>query len=742
MRALLFAVILLATSSATAEPVPVIEAGREDEIRALVLPYRTGTVVRDGFELESISVQRTFIRLLLRGPGDSEAALRLEHPSATAALAEGATSPDGARLATRSASFALLVEESPAAAAAALNALIDAVAANDPGHFWRVERLAVAPPPPTTPLLHSLRRLAVGTKAWLLDGLSLALVALLFLGWYLRRTFRDIARPLRHAFALAGIVALGILLRLLLSEDTTLTAWPYSRVVPLAREIYDRPLLAHLLGLFSGRVFLIELNSWTNFGLAAITPLVVFAAARPLIGTRPALLAALIMAILPMHIRFSRSDVYSIQSIVFTALTLALSHAALTAERRFTCAALLVLLTRTAFETYTLRPLNLLLAPLFVAAVILLLRGSADKQPPASQRTARAWRGALVACLLTAVAGLALREFVSLHSDQVGEGLGLETLYNAALTVFNLDYNTLLNPHMTPPLLAPLALLGAYSLWRQARGPRLVLFLWVWLGLFFATHAYVLPFNPLMQARYHLHLLLPFALLSAAGLDALWRWRTLAGAAAVVVLLASPLIHAEFARAAPLDMQNEFAFVRALRAHIPEGCTVLEYGGEFHENDFSRLARGGTYLDGSGEKSQNLWDVIIAGGGPEVHDSRISAADTVRRTLDRVLAAPPDCLFLYEGLRCWSEKHHDQIWAEACKTFRAELELAPVAHKRFAPRVYDANFAAGFGPDLRNPPFSEIELSLQRVQGRRATPREGRELAPASARPAPSSFGR
>ena len=69
-----------------------------------------------------------------------------------------------------------------------------------------------------------------------------------------------------------------------------------------------------------------------------------------------------------------------------------------------------------------------------------------------------------------------------------------------------------------------LLVFGGVAAWRSGRRAR-VGFRVAWRLGFFLTHAYVLPGNVAMQARYHLHLVVPAVFLAALGLEALWMHR-------------------------------------------------------------------------------------------------------------------------------------------------------------------------------------------------------------------------
>jgi hypothetical protein len=133
---LVFAITFV-TTWARAEPVPVIEAGREQEILALFHPHQLGKEVTPGWKLWDVNVSPRGIRVECHGPNAGRAAMRLVHP--------GGGGGDG----VHAKSF-LIQRESGGdpAGSAALEKLTAAVVANDGGGFFRsmgVPRVEVAP---------------------------------------------------------------------------------------------------------------------------------------------------------------------------------------------------------------------------------------------------------------------------------------------------------------------------------------------------------------------------------------------------------------------------------------------------------------------------------------------------------------------------------------------------------------------------------------------------------------------
>ncbi|MEO7330199.1 MAG: hypothetical protein ABI193_16610, partial [Minicystis sp.] len=127
----LFALVLLASPARAGGPgdgFPIVQSGREADIRALVVPHALLKEVRPGWTLAGIAIGATTIRFVVKGPGETTATLRLEHP-------------DRAPSKERSASFALHRESHAEAGVEpppldVLDSLVLAILHNDKGNFW------------------------------------------------------------------------------------------------------------------------------------------------------------------------------------------------------------------------------------------------------------------------------------------------------------------------------------------------------------------------------------------------------------------------------------------------------------------------------------------------------------------------------------------------------------------------------------------------------------------------------
>jgi hypothetical protein len=679
--ALVLAVLVVREAAASR---PVIPPERERDIAALFQPYEFGEELTPGWTFHSFAIDRATVVVWVAGPGFGKARLfgrfTLDHPDYAP--------PDSRRVG----SFALTIVDQPAGSEAALAVLSDALARNDAGRFWPELGAIAADGEPTM-------RFAGKWAGWSRDGLLAAALLLASMLALLGQALHEAGERRRLVGGvLVAIVVVAALLRWWLTPLATLEPWSYDRFMVVARMIYEGPLLARLQ---SGPVFATDAITTTVLVCALLAPLSVYLLARALLADeRAALASAGIVAILPMHIRFSHGDVASIPSLTIAALTFALAHAAVRARQPWWWLAALPGVVLGLGLAFLLRPLNILYAPLVLAAVYVHQGVHVDK---ASLSRPRFVALALVVVALTALVGVP--HLLGDYADNVREGLSLDTLVSMVRVLLSVEFNTLINPRFTPPGLSALAIVGAWSLARRKRW-RLFALLVGWLLASLGTHAYVVPRSPFMQARYHLHLVVPFVCLAACGLEALLErvrahpLRKPIAALVFAYLLASPLLHRGFIRDVDFNDQREWTWVHGLRDTIPPDCTILEYGGV---SSGARFARVGSYVERNVPRRR--WQVIEllepAQGEPELDDA-----------VRELLADPPACTYWYEGLTCFGNRPADTAIAPVCAAIPGFVALEEVERLEFESRPYDENLAEGL---TENEP---VVLRLYRVHRR------------------------
>jgi hypothetical protein len=658
---------------------PVIPPGREPELLALFQPYALGDELAPGWTLHSMNIDKATVILWIAGPqpaspggpralggGEAQkqayAEVRLDHID---------YGPPGAE---RLPSFAWSVVESPPGCEPALASLRERIAVNDDGRFW------AAAPVADGGVVEDVR--ARRTMAWSSDGLLLGLVFALALAALLRDTLRDVEPWLR--WALLGVVLVGVLLRLTLPVRVSMDPWSYTRVLVVAQLVYGGPLLAVL---HPEPVYLTELLHGTSLVLSMLAPLTIYPHARSvLLDSRAALVTAALLAVLPMHLRFSASDTGFMPMITLASMAFALTYAALHEPRRAWAALMFALIPVLVALLFLLRPLDAIYVPLLLGLPFIAQGMHEDRPRPAGVRIA------LLGLLLLGVTlAVGAPHLLGKHGHDIDAGLDVETLRSALGVLFDVRFNALLNPSITPPGLLLLALLGGWDLARRRR-LRLLGYLLVWMVSFLVVSAYVVPREPLMQARYHLHLVTPFLLLAAVGVDATLRalaklgrtrGRVLAGIVAAY-LAASPLLHVRFIRDVEFNEMREWMFVHDLRDEIEPGCVVLEHTGMGTD---SRMERVGAYIE-AGVPRQRFTHVSLARDdeGQYLSDEALA-----------MLTEPPECLYLLHSLPCYSAKRDEQPIAPVCHDALGYLQHQQHVRMVFESRVYDENLGAHLG---------------------------------------------
>lgn len=523
------------------------------------------------------------------------------------------------------------------------------------------------------------------------DGVFLSIVVFGALLVVVGRQLRS--APRGTGLALVGIVAFGAAVRLGIAIPAPMNAWSYVRTLPLADAIWTGPVLADLAAVLGLAPHFVDVVSWTNFACSVVTPVAYFAHARYLLRDhRSALLAAALIAILPMHVRFARSDVQFVMSLLGSSLTFVALYAALAEPSRSIRWAATALVPIASVATYSVRPENLAFYALDLAALALYLRAPVPRA-----------RLATVAALLTCAAGYsAVTHLLPLFGSQVRAGLSAQTLLWALRTAIDPVRNTLVNPWMTPPGVVALSALGAVLLVRRGERAR-VLFLVGWLATFFGIESSVHPSAPAMQARYHLHLVTPVVLLAAAAGPWLAARSRRAQLLCYAYLASAPFVHLGFERDVDYSDMQEWAFLRRALAEVPRGCTVLEpmpaiSPAEPSRISASRVARLSTVLR-DGQSTFDVRAVQLAELPAPSPDLR--QPERVTAEAAKLLADPPACLMLYEGLACRTHHPPGTDVAPACEDAKRVAELDLVESATFVAHAYDDPISGPFliGPN-------------------------------------------
>ena len=209
----------------------------------------------------------------------------------------------------------------------------------------------------------------------------------------------------------------------------------------LARQVEASPLLWLFGPTGDGELYRMDLMFWVHTGLAMVTPIVVFTHARHLFDSAgAALAAALIIALLPMDLRFSRSEVAFIPSIALSSLTFACIYSCIKERSRIIAGAALVVFVILASSTFTVRPLNIIFLPLFLVTMIWLADGDTS--------AIRKW---VVGGVLLIVGVAVIKNTLMVnYAQDLSDGTAWATLEDGFLGLFEVGTNTLINPTITP----------------------------------------------------------------------------------------------------------------------------------------------------------------------------------------------------------------------------------------------------------------------------------------------------
>jgi hypothetical protein len=686
-----FCLVVLTLMSGRAEASPVIPPGKEAVVLGLLAPHSMGSEVVPGCTVRSVQIGARTIDIVVLAPGEELGSMRLSPPSRFGG-------------GTGSKSFEIEIEAKNDPVRECVEVVRKAVLANDDGTFWAENTIvpvegsswwggadreggATADEDLFEALERMRRTIASLGGPWIEDGTVHWLAIALGIAVLLRASARRDGRWVLLVVGVAVFVGFG--LRVWLSAEVDMAPWPYSRMMSPARRMIFGPGLATITGSAVSAQAVIFACVFV-YGL--LTPAALYVHARYLLADpkRAAMVAGLV-ALLPLHIRFSHSDTAFIPSITTSALTFALIHVVTREQSRWARWTALVGLPLAMILMFSVRPLNIMYMPLMLATCVLRGWSTLSKR----------WVIAAVVVVCVATFGFGVPDLLDRYGSDVERGLSLEVLQSSVGVLFSWDYNVLINPQITPTGITLLAGWGSWTLWKRSER-RLLAFLWVWLLLFIVAHAYVVPHSVAMQARYHLHLVAPFLMLAACGLAELFdregrRWFY----ACVAYVAFVPVLHRGFITDTAYNDMVEFAFVRETAAGVPDGCTVVEYTGEHHgESRFARMA----FMVQRGESFQRFESVLTfdegtSGDDPLTPDARASLHDA------------DGCTFVYTGLTCQGLKDPGEAVHPVCRELTQGLELEVEATQRTPSRPYDGNYAGGF--EEGNP--DHMTLTLYRV---------------------------
>lgn len=635
----------------------IIRPGRESELRALVAPLQLGGEVNGGWILQGFSVARSRVEYRL-ARGEEEHRLVLQPPTW-----RGSTGKLGT-----SGSFILAWkaggQDPDAGALAALRAVARRVQANDRGAFWK--GCAAAGP-------------VVSSPPWLLQ-LNRAILALaLLLALLSVRPLWTASRELggRYWLAMAGVLALALCLRALLPPHAPLHANTHGirelREVLLGHDalipnllmgqygLARHALLSALAPVFGGTAAGLI---WANVVLGSLTASALGLATTALTGSRVAgVLAALLLACLPAHVRLSASESGLLAYNLFLALSLVAARLAVTTGqwRLYALASLL-----TAFTTQL--HLVSLAAPAVLLAALL-----AQKTERSSGTVLLCWYfpGGVgiffrkhrwkVLAAAAVVLTLAAPHAVAMVSDHWQAGQARGDL--SGLGGWFSSANLLLNPRVTPILLPVAAACGVALVARGQPAMALVGLL----GLAAISWLHLLVNAAFSDAvRYQTTTLMLITPAAAHGLAWLLQRARWPGLVTVAALLASA-VPGLWLIAQPDNEALEQAFIGRSVARLPRQATLVLLDERLADRklltdfpDYLLLEHG------------RRWDVVRAG---ELRRRRVRGP-----------------LVYYQGLTCASFTDDERRRGAAgtvrreCERIRRRYRLRPITEGRLAAR--------------------------------------------------------
>lgn len=708
--------------------VPVIEAGREREVKALFSPHQVGVALPEpanDWTFDQIRVMDNRIVMVLKGPGGETSEPWLGPASCAPETAE------------RAASFYLTrPSDSPKEAT---DLLWSAVQRSDTGGFYRTFVDPEPARPKSSPVARELkpaperprddaapRRVKRKASSWFKTQSALAVVVLLgLLGglfgllYHLRELHLRGQGSGRSWALLGGITAMGAIARLATPATFLREAYPLPNVHYLVHgldwggEIATYPQAQALLARGLSPVLAANpFDAWfqLNLVLGVVSIPAAWAAGAALTRSRNvATAAALLMACWPQHIRFTASESTHVGFVLGILVTIALAALAARSNRSLPFVALVF---ATALTVLT-RPEGALIVPGLAVLVLGAGAGTRDVLKRPLKLAAVLVAGALIAPTLLHIA---TSDSASAFDPDAGTGeaLSVHTLTTLMTRLlWPSEHNAFFDPATCPPWLYLLAIAGAVIRWRRPQPDGLnrlgLLGLLVIAMTYFTLYAGMEPAITVWgMGRYHLSILPIMVLLSALGLDTLSEalsarakhaW---SGPAAVMVIpMVGMLLWWPAVMALPMDWQTELDW---LLRRGRTATTQIQLPARLVLPDNRRRFR---------DLSPRAPIIALSGG-----EAREETSVTVAQAIEHLEPTSEEPVYFLEGLYCFLAVDRDEQENPQCEAMKATFDLELID----SVQVTSPSFLVGYTDLRREAPFS---LSLWRVTGRRLSPAEG-----------------
>ena len=504
-----------------------------------------------------------------------------------------------------------------------------------------------------------------------------------------------------EGLSLAGALITGAILRLVLPTVTVLKeAYPFRgfRAITAPFPGMDNPaelglpIIQHAISgvllWFSPGLYPDEAFTYLNLSLAILSPLLVFLVLRAWTigdarGNTTALLAAWLMALLPLHIKYSASEALTIASQAYLAgalLSLGLlsrNRASVPGRRLLASVGLGI----SAWLLFLVRPENPILAPLFPLGAFALSQGP--------------WRARLTTTLWASVAtGIALLPPLLLHL--AGGGAGAEPPSLALLHRLLPPHNVFLNLAYTPLLVPVAAALGISVALLRRRRVDLSLALLALGGLTLLYPVYaaivsdVIPFG---ESRYQVNLTIFWLLLAASGLA--WplsaRWlqerpglRGLLLHGIVALFAANAALYVDYVRDASYNPQMEIRFfLDELRPRLETGAGLGGCEVWLSPRDDQR------YKDEEGDQFVELFASQSArrARSPE-HGASDGLVIADLRSLPVIMESGARCALFFRNLFCYRAHEASLQENPQCRRILNSPDVTPIVERVIPNRPY------------------------------------------------------